>query len=66
MSDEARFDQHSTESLAALAKVVALCLPDWPCGRTGCKHCRKNAKEAWNNALEQRDIEENMIWGFDA
>lgn len=62
MSNEAPFDQQSPEALKALAKVVPMCLPGWPCKRSSCKTCRKEL--AWNNALEQADMDfESQIWG---
>lgn len=66
MSNEAPFDGHSKESLQALARVIQLCTPDWPCRRLKCKRCRKYAEEAiaWVNP-ETYEVDENAIWGVE-
>lgn len=65
MSNEASFDGQSQEFLQALAKVVQICLPAWPCHRSTCKHCQKEL--AWQNAMKDADETfESQIWGHDA
>lgn len=60
-------DEQTPEYLEALGRAVAtvipMCFPDWPCGRLKCKRCRRYSEEAWDNA--EREFE-NLIWGFDA
>lgn len=64
MIPKAPLDQHSSESLEALARVIPLCVPGWPAKKDcTCKRCRK--EQAWQNAIEQTDTDfENAIWGF--
>lgn len=51
MSNEAPFDGQSQESLQALAKVVQICLPAWPCHRKDCERCVQRIRE---DELEER------------
>lgn len=49
---------HSPESLKAIAKVVQMCLPGWPCNRTTCKRCQQRAAE-----IQMDPDFENRVWG---
>lgn len=41
MIPKAPMYDHTPESLEALAKVIPLCQPAWPCFRKRCKRCKK-------------------------
>jgi hypothetical protein len=53
------FGNVDAEGLAALGRVVNLCLPSRPCNRKSCVRCTERVRQ---DALESADIEAEL-WG---
>jgi hypothetical protein len=53
------FDNIDAEGLAALGRVVELCLPARPCNRKTCIRCMERVRQ---DAIEQADLDAEL-WG---